>query len=65
MQGYEYRKLITNIKLRNEFLDGTQRLIDALMKKGFIEIAMMHAKKRKLLIDDLKTADELLGRTAA
>lgn len=63
MQGYEYRKLITDLKLRREFLDETQRLIDALMKKGFIEVAMLHAKKRKQLIDDLKTADQLLGRT--
>jgi len=65
LQGYEYRKLITDIKLRKKFLDETQRAIDALMKKGFVEAAMMHAKKRKLLIDDLKTADELLRRTAA
>jgi len=65
LQGYEYRTLITDIKLRKEYLDETQRLIDTLMMKGFIEVAMMHAKKRKLLIDDLKTADELLGRIAA
>ncbi|GEM_PF-1548543 len=65
MQGYEYRKLITDLKLRREFLYETQRLIDALMKKEFIEVAMLHAKKRKQLIDDLKTADQLLGRIAA
>jgi len=65
LQGYEYRKLITDLKLRREFLYETQRLIDALMKKEFIEVAMLHAKKRKQLIDDLKTADQLLGRIAA
>lgn len=62
---FTYRTLITNSKRRNEFLDQTQRLIDALMKKGFVEVAMIHATKRKQLIDDLKTADELLGRMAA
>jgi len=65
LQGYGYRKLITDLKLRREFLDETQRLIDALIRKGFIEVAMLHAKKRKQLIDDLKTADQLLGRIAA
>ena len=65
MQGNEFRTLITDHKLRKKYLDGSQRLIDALIKKGFIEVAMIHAKKRKQLIDDLKIADELLGRTAA
>jgi hypothetical protein len=62
LQRYEYSTIIKNIKLRETFLDETQRLIDALIKKGYVEVALMHAKKRKQLIDEMTTADELLGR---
>jgi len=57
LQGYDYRTLFTNKKARTEFLFQQDRLIKLLNSKGFAEIALIHAKKRKQLIEEFALLD--------
>ncbi|MDX0480949.1 hypothetical protein CN233_35945 [Sinorhizobium meliloti] len=53
MPNYDYRTLLTNKKARTNFLDQQERLIQLLKRKGFVEAALIHAKKRKQLIEEI------------
>jgi len=52
LSEFDYRTLLADKKARSQFLFQQNRIIKLLTAKGFVEAALIHARKRKQLIED-------------